>query len=206
HYHLFVETPDANLSKGMRQLNGVYTQHFNKNHQRVGHVFQGRFKAIAVQKEVYLLELARYVVLNPVRARMVREAGEQPWSSYRAMAGRVSAPKWLETRWILAAFGRTEEQAVDGYVRFAAEGKGLPSPWEQLKNQVFPGTDVFVETMKRKIPQERDLSEIPQAKARPDPKPIAHYAQVCPDRNQAIAAAYASGGYTMKAIGDFFEL
>jgi len=81
HYHLLVETPDQNLSKGMRQLNGVYTQAFNRNNKRVGHVFQGRYKAILVQKESYLLELARYIVLNPVRARMVRFVKEWPWSS-----------------------------------------------------------------------------------------------------------------------------
>jgi REP element-mobilizing transposase RayT len=93
HYHLLVETPDANLSKGMRQLNGVYTQRFNQTHQRVGHVFQGRYKAILVQKEAYLLELARYVVLNPVRARMVRTPEEWPWSSYRAATGTVPGPE-----------------------------------------------------------------------------------------------------------------
>jgi putative transposase len=84
HYHLLVETPDGNLSQGMRQLNGVYTQRFNRQHQRVGHVFQGRYKAIIVEKETYLLELARYIVLNPVRARMVYSARDWPWSSYRA--------------------------------------------------------------------------------------------------------------------------
>jgi putative transposase len=78
HYHLLIETPDGNLSKGMRQLNGVYTQRFNRQHGRVGHVFQGRYKAIIVQKESYLLKLARYVVLNPVRARMVRSPAEWP--------------------------------------------------------------------------------------------------------------------------------
>jgi REP element-mobilizing transposase RayT len=88
HYHLLVETPEGNLSKGMRQLNGVYTQDFNRTHHRVGHVFQGRYKAILVEKEAYLLELVRYVVLNPVRAGMVRTPGEWPWSSYRATSWR----------------------------------------------------------------------------------------------------------------------
>ena len=82
HYHLLIETPDSNLSKGMRQLNGVYTQRFNRKHQRVGHVFQGRYKAILVEKDAYLLELARYMVLNPVRAQMVRSAKDWPWSSF----------------------------------------------------------------------------------------------------------------------------
>jgi putative transposase len=92
HYHLLVETPEGNLAKGMRQLNGVYTQRFNQAHARVGHVFQGRYKAILVQKEAYLLELSRYVVLSPVRARMVGEAGDWPWSNYRATAGMAPVP------------------------------------------------------------------------------------------------------------------
>ena len=84
HYHLVIETPDANLSKGMRQLNGEYARQFNRVHKRVGHVFQGRYKAIHVEKESYLIELSRYVVLNPVRAYMVSEAEDWPWSNYRA--------------------------------------------------------------------------------------------------------------------------
>ena len=86
HYHILIETPDSNLAKGMRQLNGVYTQRFNRKHRRVGHVFQGRYKAVLVQKEAYLLELVRYIVLNPVRAHMVKAAKDWPWSSYRATA------------------------------------------------------------------------------------------------------------------------
>ncbi len=92
HYYFVVETPDANLSKGMRQLNGVYTQRTNRRHGLVGHLFQGRFKAILVERDAYLLELARYVVLNPVRAGMLQEAGDWPWSNYRAMVGQAPAP------------------------------------------------------------------------------------------------------------------
>ena len=101
HYHLLIETPDANLSKGMRQLNGVYTQASNRRHGREGHLFQGRFKAILVDADSYLLEVARYVVLNPVRARMVRDPAKWPWSSYRAMIGAVEAPDWLATDGLL---------------------------------------------------------------------------------------------------------
>jgi putative transposase len=84
HYHILIETPEPNLSQGMRQLNGVYTQRFNRAHARVGHVFQGRYKAILVERDSYLLELARYVVLNPLRARMVKRLEAWPWSSYPA--------------------------------------------------------------------------------------------------------------------------
>ena len=83
HIHLLIDTPQPNLSRGMRQLNGVYTQRFNRRHRRVGHLFQGRFQAILVEKEGYLLELARYIVLNPVRAKMVKTPERYPWSSYR---------------------------------------------------------------------------------------------------------------------------
>lgn len=93
HYHIVVETVEGNLSSGMRQLNGVYTQRFNATHQRVGHVFQGRYKGILVEKDSYLLELSRYVVLNPVRANMVINAGKWRWSSYRDMAGERNAPE-----------------------------------------------------------------------------------------------------------------
>jgi putative transposase len=88
HYHLLLETPDARLSEGMRQLNGVWSQHFNRRHGRVGQVFQGRFKAIFVERESDLLELARYVVLNPVRAHMVTDVADYAWSSYGTMMGQ----------------------------------------------------------------------------------------------------------------------
>ena len=81
HYHILIETPDGNLSKGMRQLNGVYTQRFNRTHNRVGHVFQGRYKAILVQKDAYLLELSRYIVLNQ----------ESDLSGFRCICGRDAA-------------------------------------------------------------------------------------------------------------------
>ena len=99
HYHMVVETIEGNLSQGMRQLNGVYTQYFNRRHRRVGHVYQGRYKAILVEKDRYLLELTRYVVLNPVRAGMVKHAGAWPWSSYRAMTGQATCPSWLQANW-----------------------------------------------------------------------------------------------------------
>lgn len=105
HYHLLIETPEGNLSRGMRQLNGVYTQQHNRRHSRVGHVFQGRYKAVLVEKQSYLLELARYIVLNPVRAQMVRTAGEWPWSSYRSSIGLQAVVAGMHTDWVLAAFG-----------------------------------------------------------------------------------------------------
>lgn len=115
HYHLVIETPDANLSKGMRHLNGVFSQASNRRHRRVGHVFQGRFLGIIVDKDSYLLELARYVVLNPVRAKMVDHPGDWPWSSYAAMVGSTRAPDWLLTDALLTQFGTRRGEAHEGY-------------------------------------------------------------------------------------------
>lgn len=206
HYHLLIETPNANLAKGMRQLNGVYTQTFNRAHARVGHVFQGRYKAILVQKEAYLLELARYIVLNPVRARMVRRAKDWPWSSYLAMAGQAEGPRWLHVDWILSVFGQHKSSAMEQYQKFIAAGKNQPSPWDQLKNQVFLGADTFIETMRAKLDAGQDLSEVPQKQRRVLPLPLTHYSETAKTRDEAIVAAYASGGYSQKEIADHFGL
>ncbi|WP_022958053.1 transposase [Spongiibacter tropicus] len=204
HYHLLVETPDAHLSQGMRQLNGVYTQRFNRRHKRVGHVFQGRYKAILVQANSYLLELSRYIVLSPVRARMVTFARDWPWSSYRATAGLVPAPPWLAVDWILTACGSRKSAAQKAYQSFVSKGKRQSSPWSSLKNQIYLGSESFVEQMQQLIEADKDLSEIPVSQRRAVPKPLDWYANHAGDRDDAIRLAYNSGGYRMREIGCFF--
>ncbi len=203
HYHLVAETPNGNLSKGMRQLNGVYTQRFNRTHNRVGHVFHGRYKAILVQKDAYLLELSRYIVLNPVRAHMTRTAQEWPWSNYRATAGMTETPNWLETDWILAAFTERKQEAQSAYRLFVADGKNQPSPWEGLKNQIYLGSDAFVDAMQRKMDGNRRLSEIPKTQRRPVARPLSWYFEKYRDRDTAIFEAFTSGSYNMREIGDY---
>ncbi len=205
HYHLLIETPESNLSKGMRQLNGVYTQRFNRRHGRVGHVFQGRYKAIMVQKESYLLELARYIVLNPVRARLVRTPDQWPWSSYRATAGLCTPSSWLTVDWLLLAFSEHRSEAVRHYMDFVADGQNQPSPWEELKNQIFLGSDEFVAGLQRSLNVDVSHREIPAAQRRLPPKPLAEIAEAHA-RDEAIFEAYASGGYGLKQIGDYFGL
>ncbi|MDA3913807.1 transposase [Oleiagrimonas sp.] len=207
HYHLLVETPDGNLSKGMRQLNGVFTQHSNRRHHRIGHLFQGRFKAILVQKEAYLLELARYIVLNPVRARMVRRAGDWPWSSYRATVGASAATAGLSSDWILSAFGAKRAQATRAYQSFVDLGRDQPSPWEQLRNQVMLGNDTFVDDLHERMQRlDQPLTDVPKRQRAGRLHSIEEYAAQASDRNEAIAFAYASGGYTLREIGEHFGL
>ena len=206
HYHLLIETPESNLSLGMRQLNGVYTQRFNRTHNRVGHVFQGRFKAILVDKDAYLLELARYIVLNPVRARMVRRAGDWPWSSYRATSGIETKHDWLQIDWLLSCFAKRRKTAYERYIQFVQEGKGQPSPWESLKNQVYLGDEKFVEEMQRLIEPDKSLDEIPKNQKRKMARALEEYDKLADTRNEAIYNAFVSGGYKMKEIGEYFGL
>src|SRR6266567_1165722 len=104
HFHLVIQTPEPNLSRGMHWLNGAYAGRFNRRHKRWGHLFGGRFKSFLIEKEAYLTEVLRYVVLNPVRAGMVERPEDYRWSSYRATAGLEAAPEWLDVDAALAPF------------------------------------------------------------------------------------------------------
>jgi hypothetical protein len=203
HYHLLLETPKGNLSMGMRQLNGVYTQRFNRTHRRVGHLFQGRYKAILVERESYLLELSRYVVLNPVRTKMVKDITQWPWSSYRATAGIESCPSWLSMGWLLSQFGKTRKGAAQAYIEFVNDGVGK-SVWEELKRQVYLGGEEFVERMVSQAGQGDDLSEIPKAQWKVSGKSLEQFAADAGSRDARMARAYLEGGYMMKEIAEHF--
>ncbi|MBI3712205.1 MAG: transposase [Burkholderiales bacterium] len=203
HYHLLVETVEGNLSAGMRQLNGVYTQRFNRRHGLVGHLFQGRYKAILVQKEAHLLELSRYVVLNPVRAGMVDLPEQWPWSSYSFVVNDGFAPEWLDTDWLLGQFGSQRGSARRAFVKFVLQGRGLSSPLLATKHQLLLGDDAFVKQHQATL-QEGDLRELSIAHRRALALSLEEYAQQSTNRNEAMVAAYRSGAYTMAEIAAHF--
>jgi REP element-mobilizing transposase RayT len=204
HYHLVIETPEANLSKGMRQLNGRYAQRYNRRHNRVGHVFQGRYTAILVQKQTYLLELARYVVLNPVRANLSIHAGQCAWSSYRPTAGKESAPDWLKTDWLLSQFNSNRSKAQKQYIQFVMAGQDKSNLWRELRQQIYLGDDQFAAAMQEHLGTDEDLSEVPRPQHRPAALPIADYASRAKSRQEAMAQAYDTGQYTLRQIADYF--
>lgn len=210
HYHLLVETPEANLSRGMRQLNGVYTQRFNYRHHRVGHVFQGRFKSIIVDREGYLLELCRYVVLNPVRAKMVEKPEDWPYSSYRATAGLGKAPPFLAVDWILGQFGRLRKNAQRSYRKFVLEGIGRESPWKNLKGQFLLGDEEFLEKMGKLLEGKEDLEEIPRVHryaSRPGLVEVVEKGvKKGKDLEKRVHQAFSVFGYTQKEIADHLGL
>jgi putative transposase len=205
HYHLVVETVEGNLSAGMRQLNGLYTQRFNRRYRMSGHLFQGRYKAILVQKEAHLLELSRYVVLNPVRAQMVELPEDWPWSSYSFAIGDTFAPEWLDTDWLLGQFGTQRAAARRAFKKFVLQGVGLPSPLLGTKHQLLLGDDDFVKQHQASL-QEGALRELSIAHKRSLALSLAEYVEQTDNRNEAMAQAYRSGAYTMAEIADYFAV
>ncbi|HEX9185872.1 MAG TPA: transposase [Vicinamibacteria bacterium] len=200
HFHLLLETPEPNLSRGMRLLNGRYSQRFNRRHGRVGHVLQGRFKGILVEREAHLVELARYVVLNPVRAGMVAAAEDYPWSSLRATLGLAPPPSWLVIEGLLARFGSRSR-----YLQFVGEGVGAPSPWSSLRGGLL-GSDVFVERLAGRLERRAVEGEFPRRERLVHRETLnaAFPPPVLTDRtrrDERIRELAASGRFTAAEIG-----
>lgn len=194
HYHLLVETPRANLSIGMLQLNGLFTQTFNRRHHRLGHLFQGRFKAILVEKESYLLELCRYIVLNPLRVKSRIDPASWKWSSYRATAGLAQKPQFLSTDWVLGQFGRSPSIAQKKYREFVREGRES-RPWDELRGQIYLGSEKFIAKYSA---EDQEIKEIPRAMRRPTrPRLDQLFAR---NKNTAIIEAYQDHGYRLHEI------
>lgn len=212
HYHLLAETPEANLSQGMRQINGIYTQYFNKRHKQVGHLFQGRYKAILVDKDSYLLELCRYVVLNPVRAGLVGLPEEWIWGSYRPTAGLGKTPKFLTVDWILRLFGNDRQSAREHYRTFVRQGMMTEkSPWNDLEGQLLLGSKGFVEKVSGLLQEKVDMKEIPRCQrfaGRPGLEEIFAEAFNLAKgvRNEKIYDAHINCGYTLKEISEMLGL
>lgn len=211
HYHLIIETPDGNLSKGMRQLNGVYTQSYNKRHRKVGHIFQGRYKAIIIQKESHLLEVSRYVVLNPVRAKAVKSPEEWRWSSYNATVGTKDPYPCLTTEWILGQFGKMKRQAEKKYMEFVEAGKGEKGMWKSVKGQSVLGENEFVERLIRYVKGYEEIKEIPKSQRymnRPELKEIFGKDTIFnkSKRNEKIGEVVNKYGYSQKEVADHLAI
>jgi len=199
HYHLMIETPDANLSRGMRHLNGVYTQQFNRSHHRVGHVFQGRFKSILIEKESYLLELCRYIVRNPVAASMVKDVADWEWSSYLATASITPKPNFLTTRWVLEQFSNQTQTYID----FVKKNSDDYSPLSKsLKTNVL-GSSKFKETAQEKIKPNYETTRIQQHISQSN---LSDIQNTSAERGEWMTIAYRQHGYTMREIADYAQV
>ena len=198
HYHFVLHTRKANLSLLMRHLNGVYTQAFNRRHNKVGHLLQGRFKAILVDRDAYLLEVCRYVELNPVRARMVDEPAQWPWSSYRGHVGQAPTPQWLDTAGLHGyLLGHAQR-----YTALAAAGRDVRLWDDALRQQVYLGDETFVERMQAlAAPQQVAARDVPRVQ-RSKPLTLAQWLGASESRDDAFLRAHTNSGISMTAIAD----
>jgi REP element-mobilizing transposase RayT len=194
HYHLLTETTRASLARAMRHLNGVYAQTFNRRHCRPGHLFQGRYKAILIEREPHLLELVRYIVLNPVRAGLVQRAEEWVWSSHRAGAGLDPSPSFLDLAWIHGQFAPDLSHAQARYRAFVEDSPSR-TPWAQLRGQVFLGSETFARSHH---PGPGLPADIPLAQRRPAPPDLRDILQR--EGERGIATAYRQHGYHLREI------
>lgn len=166
HYHLLIQTKHANLSLAMRDLNGYYSLKFNKRHGRVGHVFQGRYKSILVQKEVYLLGLSRYIHLNPVKAGICAKAEDYPYSSMPLYLGKNMFKHMMDLDFVLSRFGKVRLTQVQRYLKYLSEPDALNRTY---KDEVYGGTilgsETFIEEAKKYCEKEKlSLKEVSWSK------------------------------------------
>jgi putative transposase len=202
HYHLLVETPRPNLAVGMRQLNGLYAQRFNRAHRRVGHVFQGRYSAVLVEKERHLLALSRYIVRNPVHAGLCRTPGEWPWSSYRATCGLTAASPFLTSEWLLSCFHPQPARARGRYRRFV-EQDGEVQPWEELRAGLYLGSEAFMAWAGASAGA-HSSGEVPRGQRQPLRPSLAELLSV--GRGEEIAFAHRRHGYRLNEIAAHLDV
>lgn len=191
HFHLVVQTPEPNLSRGMQWLNTAYVVWFNRRHERSGHLYSGRFKAFLIEKESYFTTVVRYVVLNPVRANIVVRPEDYRWSSYRATAGLEEAPDWLDTAGALAAFAPESGIAQTFYREFVDQAIGSE---ERLWNQVVNGIYLGAAAWRRK------MRKLVESKPRSTDHPKTHRAVGRPKMHRVISAVAKAAGETAAAI------
>lgn len=194
-YLLVVQTRKGNLSSGMRQLNGVYTQWFNRKFDKDGPVFQGRFKSVLFEKEDYLKDLARFVVRMPVSEGLVKDPGKWAWSSFRATVGRETSPDWLGDDELLTQFGKRKSNAAEKFGEFVRDaGKDVPI-WEEVKYQSFLGSDDFVDL---------HLNNKTKSRKGAGSRSIKKYLIKGEDEKINMAKAYLEGEFTLDQIAEYF--
>ena len=202
HYHLFVATPDPSLSAGIQRLNGTYALRFNRRHDRVGHLFQGRFKAALVDSQAYLLAVIRYIAWNPVKAGFCRVPEDWRWSSHAAAMGLAPGVGILAWDRVLGEFGPDPESGVAEYMKFISDIAGSEQELGEFTNPQIIGDKTFTEAMSERA---RCIAREVVREERAS-KPLAAYFATSTDRNVAIRAAYQTGVYSLSDIARYLKL
>jgi REP element-mobilizing transposase RayT len=167
HYHVLIQTPDANLSRFMRHLNGVYTQRFNRSHKHDGQLFRGRYRSILVDQDSYLLELVRYIHRNPLTAALEETLGRYPWTSHKGYISSAKKWDWLHKDFILAMFSEDKSKSMKRYKQFVSEEdtEEIAGVFESIRLPPILGSERFVEWVKKRFFDDKYDREIPQSKS-----------------------------------------
>ena len=164
HFHLVVQLTSETLSRGLQWLNSKYSQTFNRSHERIGHLLQGRPSIRLIDHEQYSREVLRYVVLNPVRAKMVAHPEDYKWSSHRAVLGLAPAPKWLAVDDVLIQFAPERDLARAYYCEYVNAAIGSrESPWSRLVGQIYLGREAWIDEVRERVQLSPRSSDIPRA-------------------------------------------
>ena len=218
HYHILLETPSGNLSQIMHHINGAYTTYFNIKYQRAGHLFQGRFKAILVEKDEYAKELSRYVHLNPVRAKIVDQPEDYPWSSYQFYAGLKKFPHWLKYDFILGYFSNGHSDAQRNYRAYVEVliNKVYESPLKGVAGSTILGSEKFVERIQARyisdkifdsnVPALRELSQRPSIEEIREKVETFFEKEKALGRGVMIYLCYKYTGKRLREIGENFGI
>jgi REP element-mobilizing transposase RayT len=202
HYHLLIKTNEANLSLGMRQLNGVYTQNYNIRYKRIGHLFQGRFKSILVEEERYKYELIRYIALNPLRANTSQKIEDYKWNSVLEVLGLVDKTGCINTKEILSDFDEDEEKARNILLEFL--GAKYEKDIEKPKGGIILGSNEFIKNIKNYFKEKNKEIEIPKRERlafRPSLKELFKGSIINKqERNNLIYKANLEFGYSLAEI------
>lgn len=210
HYHLLLETPEANLSRAMRQLNGVYTQRFNRRHERCGHLLQGRFGAQLVDRDSYLWEVSRYIVLNPVRAGLVSHPRQWRWSSFRATAGEMPPPGFLTVSWVRSLGGlKARMEGPRRYISFIDAGIGeVGTALDDFRSKPVVGDEVFMARLDGECRRAGRSEEIPRAQRFAGRPALGHLFRGVTskaERNACVLNAVGDHGYTIREVAEFLH-
>lgn len=223
HYHLILETPEANLSRAVQWLNVSYASYFNRRHQYAGHLFQGRFKAILLEADEYLASLSRYIHLNPLRARITLHPWEYAWSSCQFYAMLPKPPQWLTVEKVLSGFGRSKKTSRKRYTEYLSESDPV-NPCKGIVGSSLMGSDGFVEWVKAAFLSSArgmvEISELKQLMPRPSVELIVECVSQCFHapaetifqrgakcnlaRDVAIYLSRELSGQTCQALGQIF--
>ena len=216
HYHLLLETPRGNLQAILHHLNTSYTNYFNTKKKRVGHLFQGRYKAILVEKDHYALELSRYIHLNPVRAQLVKDPIQYSWSSYSAYGEKKKRWSWLETDFVLSQISRNKRRAIRGYREYTQRGiaENLEDPLKMTVASTVIGSEKFIEWVRERWVKQGEMDrEVPAIRnltRRPDLSLIVHECErrfgkaSLESRRMALFLSHHLSGLSLREIGEYF--